>query len=314
MSSLKRHFTAVVGSKEHGLYISASLSSAARKIVSKLCASSKSKKVEFCVREITNGSKKKTYGPYLGEMKKLAKPIELKGRVIRYTPEVHLKKKKTAIKTGKKIGKKMRGGNIDVDGELTANDFFKYYVQTGDPPNNRIARQNPVKLKRRYSQDLINIRKNEPYIFFGEMKFLYSGQCMKLNGSGYQQCFVDQYAYQFVAYNEYKGLTKTAKFSELIYFPDTAHAYNIFSFYPKFSISYCSISGIPIKALTQLKDFLYNKRDPKSSIFEKTTFCNTIYDAVEDKLIDIVSNPQPVNQSQSGLSQFGTLYTHRPTE
>jgi len=110
MSSSKRHFTAVVGSKEHGLYISASPSSAARKIVSKLCASSKSKKVEFCVREITQGSKKKTYGPYLGEMKKLAKPIELKGRVIRFDIKVHLKNKKTATKTEKKIGKKMRGG------------------------------------------------------------------------------------------------------------------------------------------------------------------------------------------------------------
>ena len=111
MSSSKRHFTAVVGSKEHGLYISSSPSSAARKIVSKLCSASKSKKVEFCVREITNGSKKKTYGPYLGEMKKLAKPIELKGRVIRFDIKVHLKKKKTATKTAKKIGKKMRGGD-----------------------------------------------------------------------------------------------------------------------------------------------------------------------------------------------------------
>lgn len=112
MSSSKRHFTAVVGSKEHGLYISASPSSAARKIVSKLCASSKSKKVEFCVREITQGSKKKTYGPYLGEMKKLAKPIELKGRIIRFDIKVLLKKKKTATKTAKKISKKMRGEQL----------------------------------------------------------------------------------------------------------------------------------------------------------------------------------------------------------
>jgi hypothetical protein len=110
MSSSKRHFTAVVNSKEHGLYISASPSSAARKIVSKLCSANKSKKVEFCVRETTQKSEKKTYGPYLGEMKKLAKPIELKGRVIRYAPVVHLKKKKSATKTAKKIGKKMRGG------------------------------------------------------------------------------------------------------------------------------------------------------------------------------------------------------------
>jgi hypothetical protein len=124
MSSSKRHFTAVVGSKEHGLYISTSPSSAARKIVSKLCASSKSKKVEFCVREITQGSKKKTYGPYLGAMKKLAKPIELKGRIIRFDIKVHLKKKKTATNTVKKIGKKIRGGDIDTDGILTANDFL----------------------------------------------------------------------------------------------------------------------------------------------------------------------------------------------
>ena len=110
MSSSKRHFTTVVGSKENGIYISSSPSSAARKIVSKLCASSKSKKVEFCVRETTQKSEKKTYGPYLGEMKKLAKPIELKGRIIRYAPIVHLKKKKTATKTVIKLGKKNKRG------------------------------------------------------------------------------------------------------------------------------------------------------------------------------------------------------------
>jgi len=103
----KRHFTVVIGSKEHGLYISSNPSSAAKKAVSKLCASNKSKKVEFCLREITKGSKKKTYGPYLGEMKKLKKPIELKGRVIRYEIKVHLKNRKSAtIMTSKK----MKGG------------------------------------------------------------------------------------------------------------------------------------------------------------------------------------------------------------
>jgi len=114
MSSLsKRYFTAIFNSKENGLYISSSPSSAARKIVSKLCASSKRKKVEFCIREITKGSKKKTYGPYLGEMKKLAKPIELKGQIVQYAPEVHLKK----------IGKKIRGGNIEGKGKLFDDDF-----------------------------------------------------------------------------------------------------------------------------------------------------------------------------------------------
>ncbi len=65
MSLSKHHFTVIVSSKEHGLYISSSPSSTVRKIVSKLCAVNKSKKVEFHVREITNGSKKKTYGLYL---------------------------------------------------------------------------------------------------------------------------------------------------------------------------------------------------------------------------------------------------------
>jgi hypothetical protein len=305
MSSSKRHFTAVVGSKEHGLYISSSPSSAARKIVSKLCAASKSKKVEFCIRETTQGSKKKTYGPYLGEMKKLAKPIELKGRVIRFDIKVHLKKKKTAIKTGKKIGKKMRGGNICVDGELTANDFFKYYIQIGYQPDHRIATQNPVILKRKGSQGLINIRKNEPYIFFGEMNFLYVGQCKKFNGSGYQNGFVVQYAYQFVAYNEYKGLTKTAKFRELIYVPDTDTIFripnevkqsNIPRFKPTFIINDdCPIREISEDALIELKNFLDKKRDPASHIFEKTTFCNTIYDAVVEELENIKKSPQQYN-------------------
>ena len=63
-SDSKRHFTVVIGNKEHGLYISSTPSSAAKKAVTKLCATNKSKKVEFSMREITQGSKKKTYGPY----------------------------------------------------------------------------------------------------------------------------------------------------------------------------------------------------------------------------------------------------------
>ena len=43
----KRHFTVVIGNKEHGLYVSSTPSSAAKKAVTKLCASNKSKKVEF---------------------------------------------------------------------------------------------------------------------------------------------------------------------------------------------------------------------------------------------------------------------------
>jgi hypothetical protein len=100
----KRHFTVVMGGKEHGLYVSSTPSSAAKKAVTKLCAANKSKKVEFHIREITQGSKKKTYGPYSGYIEKLKEPIELKGRVIKYKPVAKL-----SGKTGVKKGG-MRGG------------------------------------------------------------------------------------------------------------------------------------------------------------------------------------------------------------
>ena len=111
-SDSKRHFTVVIGNKEHGLYVSSSPSSAARKAVSKLCATDKKRKVKFSIREITQGSKKKTYGPYVGKMKKLDKPIELKECVIKYTPDVYL---------DKKVRNKMRGG------ENNTNFFYCFY-------------------------------------------------------------------------------------------------------------------------------------------------------------------------------------------
>jgi len=101
----KRHFTVVMGGKEHGLYISSTPSSAARKAVTKLCTANKSKKVEFSIREITQGSKKKTYGPYEGHIEKLKEPIELKGRVIKYKPIAKLRGK---------TSKKMVGGNPEL--------------------------------------------------------------------------------------------------------------------------------------------------------------------------------------------------------
>ena len=126
----KRHFTVVMGNKEHGLYVSSTPSSAAKKAVTKLCAANKSKKVEFEIREITQGSKKKTYGPYSGHIEKLKEPIELKGRVIRYKP---------VAKLIGKVNKKMKGGmydlrnikksleqtysNVELNDELMTNDF-----------------------------------------------------------------------------------------------------------------------------------------------------------------------------------------------
>jgi hypothetical protein len=84
------------------LYVSSSPSSAARKAVSKLCATDKKRKVQFHIREITQGSKKKTYGPYLGYIEKLKEPIELKGRIIKYKPVAKLSGKKTKTEGAKK--------------------------------------------------------------------------------------------------------------------------------------------------------------------------------------------------------------------
>jgi hypothetical protein len=103
-SSSKRHFTVVMGDKEHGLYVSSTPSSAARKAVTKLCTANKSKKVQFEIREITQGSKKKTYGPYSGHIEKLKEPIKLKGREIKYKPVAKLSGKSGAKKGGGKWG------------------------------------------------------------------------------------------------------------------------------------------------------------------------------------------------------------------
>jgi hypothetical protein len=100
----KRHFTVVMGNKEHGLYVSSSPSSAAKKAVTKLCTANKGKQVDFYIREITQGSKKKTYGPYLGHIEKLKEPIELKGRVIKYKPVAKLSGKVSIKKGGMKDG------------------------------------------------------------------------------------------------------------------------------------------------------------------------------------------------------------------
>ena len=102
-NSKKRHFTVVGGSSNHGLYISSTPSSASRKVVSKLCINNKNKKVVFSIRETTRGSNKKIYGPYIGYMKKLDKPVKLKCCIIQYKPIVKLKKKVS----------KMKGGTID---------------------------------------------------------------------------------------------------------------------------------------------------------------------------------------------------------
>lgn len=112
MLSIKRYFTIVIGSKETGRYISSSPISLAKKVLSKLLTVYRCKKIEFCIRETTKSSKKKIYGPYLGEMKKLEKPIKL-NNIIYYKPAVHIKKEKIHIK--------MRGGE---ESSFQLSNFF----------------------------------------------------------------------------------------------------------------------------------------------------------------------------------------------
>jgi len=147
----KRHFTVVEkNGKEHGLYVSSTPSSAAKKAVSKLCTSNKSKKVEFYLREITQGSKKKTYGTYLGEMKKLKKPIELKGRIIQYQIKLNLNKRKSS-KT--KPAKKMRGGDDYFNNLTRYQSDMEFPVKTNKEKSNR---NNRLERKLRESQARLN--------------------------------------------------------------------------------------------------------------------------------------------------------------
>ena len=69
----------------------------------------KSKKVEFNIREITQGSKKKTYGPYIGYLEKFTES--------KYKPNIY---KKYSMKGGK-------GGITYDDDERITCDGDKYY-------------------------------------------------------------------------------------------------------------------------------------------------------------------------------------------
>ena len=139
----KRHFTVVMDNKEHGLYVSSTPSSAAKKAVTKLCAANKGKKVEFHIREITQGSKKKIYGPYVGQVEKLKEPIKLKGRIIQY---------KSVAKLSKKTDKKMRGGDGEINNDNIGNQ----------PITNEELKQKVNKLKSNTQQLKSNLKKRYP--------------------------------------------------------------------------------------------------------------------------------------------------------
>ena len=142
----KRHFTVVIEGKEHGLYVSSTPSSAAKKAVTKLCASNKGKKVEFHIREITQGSKKKTYGPYVGYIEKLKEPIELKGRIIKYKPGAKLSGK-SSLKKGGMIGgaPKAVGPAQPVNRKKISNEnYARFVIETVE--DLRLKNFNPIDL------------------------------------------------------------------------------------------------------------------------------------------------------------------------
>jgi len=147
MSALKRHFKVIIGNKEHGLYTSSTPSSAAKKAVSKLCADNKNKKVEFSLRETTQGSNKKIYGPYLGYMQKLDKPIELEGRVIRYKPIAKLKKK----------SRKMKGG-VEILGEGKEGIVLRPNINQS--PNNKTTVSKLITATQKQKAELIAFEEN----------------------------------------------------------------------------------------------------------------------------------------------------------
>jgi hypothetical protein len=146
----KRHFTVVMGNKEHGLYVSSSPSSAAKKAVTKLCASNKGKEVEFYIREITQGSKKKTYGPYVGQVEKLKEPIKLNGRIIQY---------KSVVKLSEKTDKKMRGGEGETNNDELIKKVNKLKANTQQLKAN--TEQLKGNLKKKYPDKKFNFNNNE---------------------------------------------------------------------------------------------------------------------------------------------------------
>jgi hypothetical protein len=77
------------------------------------------------MREITQNSEKKTYGPYLGYIEKLKEPIELKGRVIKYKSIVKLIRKTGAKKGGENPPLNPSIGSLKIQ---NSRDLHKYNI------------------------------------------------------------------------------------------------------------------------------------------------------------------------------------------
>jgi hypothetical protein len=206
-------------------------------------------------------------------MKKLAKPIELKGRIIRYAPEVHLKKKKTATKTGKKIGKKMMGGYVKMTGIPSVDDFLirKIPMELFEKNTTNILEGHSYikyHIDREETQDvkvITNFASQEPYLFFYPESSEMS-HATALVHPNYRY-------YQYLAFNSGFGNSKEAIFKKLGYIQISNDRYD------KNVEDVPIISEIPQEALIQLRDFIFVQRTP-----EHPTFCNTIYTAVVERI------------------------------
>jgi hypothetical protein len=115
---------------------------------------------------------------------------------------------------------------------------------------------------------ITNFASQEPYLFFyPESKAMRTISDMVHPNYRY---------YQYLAFNSGFGNSKKAIFKKLGYIelPNGMYDKNIEDVV---NIS----TEIPIEALYQLHDFIDEKRNPESNIFEKNTFCNTILTAVK---------------------------------
>ena len=99
-------------------------SSVAKKVFSKLYTKMKNKLTTFMIKETTQGSKKKVYGPYKGKRIKLKKPrmVKFKGTnkpvPIRYETKIYKVKTKKGNKTIQK------GGNTTM-----RNDVYNSFIE-----------------------------------------------------------------------------------------------------------------------------------------------------------------------------------------
>ncbi len=142
----KRHFTVVEGNKEHGLFVGRTPSSVAKKVVSKL---SKGNKVVFSLREITQGSKKKTYGPYEGYKKKLKEPRIVGDRVYKYESVVRKIEKKGG---GDVVSPVVVLRRLDKNGRITSD-----FVEITKIKKSRFALGMLGKLSKEESKYTVNI-------------------------------------------------------------------------------------------------------------------------------------------------------------